>query len=215
MSASLQPRARPRADQAAISSGAMVQASGSSGSLRKVQYVQRSRQRLVTGRNTLGEKVTVRPQARSRTAPAVAISSVASSGVASRPSASARVSSSPASGFRSASRSASRAATAPPRASSGMEVPSGRYRTGPDVSSRRGLGAASALGAGEVGDDEVAGRALRARRDGQRGAEEADQASGQAEPEAEQAWRAGGGASCDHILGLDDQLGIDARPGIK
>jgi hypothetical protein len=33
----------------------MVQASGSSGSLRKVQYVQRSRQRFVTGRKTFGE----------------------------------------------------------------------------------------------------------------------------------------------------------------
>src|SRR5438093_7694943 len=168
MRASLHPRALPRADQAAISSGVMVQASGSSGSLRKVQYVQRSRQRLVIGRNTLGEKVTVRPHARSRTAPAVASSSAVSSGAASRATASSRVSSSPASALESASRSASRAATAPPEANSGMKVPSGSYRTGPDVSSRRGLLDAAVLRGREVGDDDVTGGALGARRHGER-----------------------------------------------
>ena len=55
------------------------------GSLRKVQYEQRSRQRLVIGRKTFGEYVTVRPLRRVRTWPATARSAgVCSSGRASR-----------------------------------------------------------------------------------------------------------------------------------
>src|SRR5207253_6141630 len=66
------------------------------------------------------------------------------------------------------------------------EVPSGRYRTGPDVSSRRGLRAAAAFGGREVGDDEVARGAVGTRRHGERRPEDADQAPGQAKPEAEE-----------------------------
>src|SRR5258707_9070418 len=48
------------------------------------------------------------------------------------------------------------------------EIPSRSYRTGTDLSSRRGLRNAAALGGREVGDDEVAGGALRTRRHGER-----------------------------------------------
>lgn len=48
----------------------IVHAPSSPGSLREVQYVQRSRQRFVMGRNTLREYVMTLPHARSRRAPA-------------------------------------------------------------------------------------------------------------------------------------------------
>src|ERR1044072_3632742 len=79
MRASLHPCARPRSRVSSISSGRMVQAPGSFGSFRKVQYEQRSRQRFVTGRKILREYVTVRPHPRSRSADASAITAAGSS----------------------------------------------------------------------------------------------------------------------------------------
>src|SRR5262249_42018341 len=136
-------------------------------------------------------------------------SAPSNAGVASSAIASSRVRSSPASGFSSASRSVSDAARARPEASSGMEIPSGSYRTGPDLSSRGGENRAG----GEVGHDEVAGRAARVRGDRQSGVQRAYEAAGESEPEAEQAWWPIGRAAGDHVLRLDDQVGLE--PGTR
>src|SRR5262249_20341282 len=130
--------------------------------------------------------------------------------------ASSRVRSRPASGFASASRSASGAATAPPEASSGIgAVLPGSYRTGPDLSSRCGAEQRlPGLRQGEVGDDEMADRAARARADGGRRPRGPHEPAREPEPEAEQPRRAIGGPAAHDVFGLDNQVAGDARAGV-
>ena len=77
------------------------------------------------------------------------------------------------------------------------------YRTGFGVSSRYGL----RLRLGEVREEEMAGRAARAGRDGERGAERAHEPAGEPKAEAELARRPGERPSGDHVVVTDNTYG--------